>query len=109
MDSDKIPLADMLIELRRELEEARREGEGKDVRFRVESVEIELKVTVAKSAEAGAGFKFWVVNGDAKGRIAAESLQTLRLKLDPRVIDAPGKTAPLDIYDERSLAPPGAR
>ncbi|WP_295444370.1 trypco2 family protein, partial [uncultured Thiodictyon sp.] len=60
MDTAKRPLADMLIERRRELEEARREGERKDLRFRVESVEIEieLEVTVAKSAEAGAGCKF---------------------------------------------------
>lgn len=108
MDSDKIPLADMLIELRRELEEARRAGERQDLRFRVESIEIELKVTVTKSAVAGAGFKFWVINGDAKGQIATESLQTLRLTLDPCVIDAAGNAAPLDISDERRLTPPGA-
>ena len=34
--------------------------------------------------------------------------ETLRLKLDPRLIDAAGNTAPVDINDERSLAPPGA-
>jgi len=106
LDTKKIPLADLLIELRRELEEARRAGEDQNLRFRVESVEVELKVTVSKSAEAGAGFKFWVIDGDAKGKIAAESVQTLRLKLDPLVSDAQGNPVPLDINDERSLAPP---
>lgn len=109
MDPDKIPLADMLVELRRELEDARREGKGKDLRFRVESIEVELKVTVTKSTEVGGGFKFWVINGDAKAKTAAESLQTLRLKLDPHVSDTAGNAAPLDINDERSLAPPGAK
>ncbi len=106
LDTKKIPLADLLIELRRELEEARRAGEDQNLRFRVESVEVELKVTVSKDAEAGAGFKFWVINGDAKGKIAAESVQTLRLKLDPLVSDTQGNPVPLDINDERSLAPP---
>jgi chorismate synthase len=99
LDTKKIPLADLLIELRRELEEARRAGEDQNLRFRVESVEVELKVTVSKGAEAGAGFKFWVINGDAKGKIAAESVQTLRLKLDP--INADGSDTLVSDRDKK--------
>ena len=106
MTTDKIPLADMLIELRRELEEARREGEGQSLHFRVDVIDVELKVTVSKGAEAGAGFKFWVINGDAKAKVAAESLQTLRLKLSPQLVDDKGNAKPLDVGDERSLRGP---
>ena len=105
-DMDAIPLADLLIELRRELEQARREGERQGLHFRVETIDVDLQVTVSKSGEVGAGFKFWVVAGDAKGKIAAESLQRLHLKLDPHVTDASGNQVSLDIGDERDLGAP---
>jgi len=103
---DKVPLAEMLIELRRELEEARLEGEKQGLRFRVESIDVELQVTVSKEAGVGTKFKFWVIDGDAKARIAGEPLQKLHLKLNPHVVGEDGNAEPLDIDDERSLGGP---
>lgn len=106
MKTLKTPLADYLIELRQELERARLEGEPQGLRFRVESIELELKVAVTQSGETGAGFKFWVIDAEAKGSLAAESVQTLTLKLAPYSTDAEGNRAPLDVSDRRSLAAP---
>jgi hypothetical protein len=103
---DKIPLSEMLIELSRELEEARLEGEKTNLHFRVESIDVELQVTVSKEAGIGAKFKFWVIDGDARARIAGESLQKLRLKLNPHAVGEGGSAEPLDIDDERSLGTP---
>jgi len=103
---DAIPLADLLIELRRELEDARREGERQGLRFRVESIDVELQVTASKSGEVGVGFKFWVIDGKAKGNVASESLQKLHLKLDPHITDESGRQVPLNITDERNVAGP---
>lgn len=100
------PLADILSELRRELDAAKLEGEGKGLHFRVESIDVELQVTVSKSAEAGGGFKFWVINGDAKGRVASESLQKLHLKLNPYHVAADGSEKPLDVNREGDLGGP---
>ena len=88
---DKIPLADMLIELRGELDKAQREGDGKHLRFRVESIDLELQITASTSGEMGGGIKFWVVNGDAKGKIEEGAVQKLHLKLNPIAVDGQGK------------------
>ncbi|GAB0150498.1 hypothetical protein McPS_32400 [Marichromatium sp. PS1] len=106
---DGTPLADTLKELRRELEEAWREGEGKDIRFGVDSIDVELQVTVSKSAEAGADFKLWVINGDAKGEVAGESLQKLHLTLSPYRVDDKGNREPLLINDTRRRQGPNRR
>jgi hypothetical protein len=97
---DKIPLADMLIELRSELDHAQKEGDGKALRFHIETIDLELQVTASESGEVGGGFKFWVVNGDAKGKVAAESLQKLHLKLNPIAVDDAGNERPANIADD---------
>lgn len=102
-------LAKTLIELRHELEEAWREGEGKGVRFQVDSIDVELQVTVSKSAEPGLGFKLWVINGDAKGEIARESLQKLHLRLSPYRVDDEGNREPLNVGDTHRLQGPNRR
>jgi hypothetical protein len=65
-----------------------------------------MRYTVSKSAEATAGFKFWVINGDTKGEIANQSLQKLHLKLNPYRILADGTEAPLNVNDQRDLKGP---
>ena len=95
---DITPLSKYLIELRAELDKAQREGDGKNLRFRLEAIDLELQVTASDTLEAGGGFKFWVVNGDAKTKIAQESLQKLHLKLNPISIDPKtGKEIPYNI------------
>lgn len=94
---DQIPLAEMLIELRAQLEFAQSQGNDKKLRFRAEAIELELQLTVTRSNEAGGGIKFWVINADGKHRQEGEVVQKLRLKLNPVEIGADGKSAPVDV------------
>lgn len=77
-----IELAELLASLRTEIDRARLDAAGKDVRFRINTIDLELQVAVEKSADAKAGVKFWVV--ELGGGAAAKSTQThtIRLSLD---------------------------
>ncbi|MFB7370217.1 trypco2 family protein [Streptomyces sp. NPDC056222] len=75
----EIQLADLLTSLRSEISRARLDAAGKDVRFRIDSIDLELQVAVEKSAEANAGMRFWVVSLGAKG--AAKSAETHTVKI----------------------------
>ncbi|MEV1008196.1 trypco2 family protein [Streptomyces sp. NPDC049881] len=69
-----IELADLLASLRSEIGRARLDAEGADVRFRIDSIDLELQVAVERTAEADAGVRFWVVSLGGKG--AAKSAET---------------------------------
>lgn len=77
----ELALSDVLIKLREDLATVQREGEGKDVRFVVDDVEIQLQVVVTRQGEGKAGIKFWVINAEAGVHAAASTTQNLRLKL----------------------------
>ena len=55
---DKIPLSEMLAQLRQELLQTQWEGEGSDLKFLIEDIEIELQVATTKEAGGGGGVKF---------------------------------------------------
>jgi hypothetical protein len=89
MASDGIGLAEALEGLRRELAEARDKAAGQSVQFPIQSLTVELKVGVTKSADAKAGFTvplFGVELGGGGG-YARESLQTITLVLGSPVND----------------------
>lgn len=77
----EIELATMLASLRSEIERARLDSAGKDVRFRVDSIDLELQVAVEKSAEADAGVRFWVVSMGAKGGAKSSETHVIKLSL----------------------------
>lgn len=81
MSDERIPLAEIIGELRSELFEAAKEGKGHPVRFRVDEAEVELEVAVSKEVKAGGGVKFWVYNTDVEGKLASKQTQRIRLKL----------------------------
>ncbi len=81
--ADKIPLSDLLVELRKELLDAQNKAEQAQLRFKVEDIDLELKVGATSSGTVGGGVKFWVYNAEAKGTISTEAVQTIRLKLSP--------------------------
>jgi hypothetical protein len=83
-----IELADVIAGLRRELDTARREGTGKDLRFELGLVELEVSVAVEKSAGGDAKVKFWVVELGANGKISSTSTQRIKLTLTPRLTEA---------------------
>jgi len=74
-----VKLSDMITSLRSELESAVQEGEGKEIRFRLEDVEIETQVTFECSGDGK--LNFWVL--EAGGQAKRGTVQTLRLKLKP--------------------------
>ncbi len=82
---EKIALAEILVGLRRELEEAKRQAADENLKFKVEDIELELRVGATATGGVKGGVKFWVYNAEAKGEISSAATQTLRLKLTPVV------------------------
>lgn len=76
-----IELAALLASLRSEIDRARLDSAGKDVRFRVDSIDLELQVTVEKSAEADAGVRFWVMSLGGKGGVKSADTHVIKLSL----------------------------
>ncbi len=82
---DGIELRAVIEELREELFALTETVGGEDLRFAVESVEVELHVGVTKEVEAGAKAKFWVLEVGAEGKYGTARTQTIKLKLTPRL------------------------
>lgn len=87
---DRIGLADTVQALRAELSEAAALASGQDIQFPVSGVELEFHVGVTKDADAKAALKFWVLELAAGGNYALESVQRVKITLDPPV-DANGQ------------------
>lgn len=80
-----IPLSEMIQQLRRELQESNAAAEKENLRFKVEGVELELKVAVSRETAGDAGIRFWVVNLGVKHKEAGQDVHTFKLKLTPQV------------------------
>lgn len=78
-----IPLRQMIQNLRAELNAAMQDGEEQDLRFKLEDVELELKVCTSLEAGANGGVKFWVLNFGANAKAKSEDVHTVKLKLKP--------------------------
>lgn len=80
-----IELAEVIGELRHELQQAMDAGEGEPLRFELGPVELEATVAVEKGGGGGAKVRFWVIElgGDAKASQA--STQRIKLALQPRL------------------------
>jgi len=79
--TDKLELAAMIKALRSQLVEAQREGEGEDIRFTIEDVELELEIAAEQQLEAGIAAKFYVLTSSLKGNRKDAVTQKMRLKL----------------------------
>lgn len=78
----KVRLADYIRHLRRELSEAARAGEGEELRFGVEEIEVELEVATSQENSAEGGWDQWVVLkvGGTDNRTLTQKMR-LKLKL----------------------------
>ncbi|MET9791438.1 trypco2 family protein [Streptomyces canus] len=74
-----IELADLLASLRSEINHARLDAADEDVRFRINSIDLELQVSVERSVEGKAGVRFWVAS--LGGGNSAKSAETHLIKL----------------------------
>jgi hypothetical protein len=80
---DGIGLADALEVLRAELASAQAKAAESDVQFPIETLTVELKVGVTRSAEGKAGFRVPFVGAELGGSAGydRETLQTVTLTL----------------------------
>jgi hypothetical protein len=82
-DRPGVPLAKMIQDLRTELLTAVAEGEGKELRFKLQPIELDLELALTWTGEANGGVKFWVVEFSAKGGAEKGMTQRVKLVLDP--------------------------
>jgi hypothetical protein len=80
-----IELAAVIRDLRAELEAAVAAADGAGLRFELGPVELEVTVTVERSATAGAKVRFWVVQAGADGKAGTIGTQRIKLTLTPRL------------------------
>src|SRR5215213_5267246 len=78
-----IELADVISELRVELNRARSAAAGSELRFGLGPVELEVTVALEREGTAGGKVRFWVVELGADGKIASTSTQRIKLTLTP--------------------------
>jgi Trypsin-co-occurring domain 2 len=80
-EPDGIGLADALEGLRAELASAQAKAAGTDIQFPIETLTVELKVGVTRSAEGKAGFRVPFVGAELGGSAGydRETLQTVTL------------------------------
>jgi Trypsin-co-occurring domain 2 len=86
-----VELAEVIDQLRAELTAAMCAGEGADLRFELDPVELELTVGVDKAVTPGAKVKFWVVELGADAAVSSSSTQRIKLVLDPRRTGQPDR------------------
>ena len=78
-----IGLAEMIGSLRRELQTALSAGDGQAIQFDIDKIDLELQITVSRSAGAEAGIRFWVVDAAGKAEAGREVAHTFKLSLLP--------------------------
>jgi hypothetical protein len=78
-----IELADVISELRAELDRARLAAEGSALRFGLGPVELEVTVALGREGKAGGKIKFWVAEVNAEGKLSSTSTQRIKLTLNP--------------------------
>jgi len=78
-----VPLAELIQTLRQELEQAMGEGVGKDLRFELVDIDLELTVTVARRTAKKGGIAIKVITLGAERGAELGSTHTIRLKLHP--------------------------
>lgn len=78
-----IELADVISDLRAELDRARLAADGSALRFELGPVELEVAVALDREGTTGGKVRFWVAEVGAEGRIASTSTQRIKLTLNP--------------------------
>jgi hypothetical protein len=79
----EIELADAVAAVRDELVHAAARGIGQPVGFLVGPIELEFTVELRQDAKAKAGFKAWVVSGDAEGGLSRGRTHRVSMTLTP--------------------------
>jgi Trypsin-co-occurring domain 2 len=97
-----IELADVISQLRAELDRARLAADGSALRFGLGPVELEVSVALEREGTTGGRVRFWVAEVGAEGKIASTSTQRIKLILNPS-LGIPGEggaqaASPVSVY-----------
>jgi hypothetical protein len=87
--SDEVELHDVIRKVRGDLERAMWEGEDKDLRFKLESVELQLEVAVVRTTKGAAKVKVVVVEADGAREQATTTRHHVKVVLSPRLAGKP--------------------
>ena len=90
MDDDRIRLADVVKELREELVEATKAGEGQPLRFELGEVKLEAQVVVMRETQGKGGVKFYVLNAELAEKEQVSHTQKVTLTLTPKDVASGG-------------------
>lgn len=78
-----IELAEVIRQLRGELDRARANAGDEELRFELGPIELEVMVGLEKDAGAVAKVRFWVVELGGDARVSATNTQRIKLTLNP--------------------------
>jgi hypothetical protein len=82
MSVTPVKLSDVIMQLKSELELARKKGEGHET-LSVREVTVTTKFVVKASGEGGITFDFYVLSGDAGATIEGQHSHEMTVKLSP--------------------------
>jgi len=85
-----IELSQVIKDLRTELVEAMKVGQGETLQFALGPIEVDLSVAVEKKGDAGVQVRFWVIEVGGKGGLSKADTQRIKLVLHPQLAGAPG-------------------
>ncbi|MFI1133781.1 trypco2 family protein [Streptomyces althioticus] len=80
-EQDALELGEAIEAVRRSLEWATAQGEGRSIRFLAESVQLEFVVELRRSGSAGGGVKAWVASAEGRSERAATHSQRVTVNL----------------------------
>lgn len=87
-------LADVISQVRAELEEAQRRGSASGMRFRVQKVHLEFAVQVRREGSGKGGLRIGVVTAELGATASKDTTHRIQVELEPR---GPGGEGPLDM------------
>ena len=90
-------IAEVIGEVRRQLEQAKADGETSSLRPDVGSVELTFAVGVDKTSAVGGGLKIWVLEAGAKRDSTNTATQTVTVTLSPYEVALDGSHVPVDV------------
>ena len=94
---EDMTVTEAIKQLRAQLAEAQREGSGKDLRFAVKTVEVELAIVLKTEVEGGASVKAWFVEASGKAKGVDETTHKVKLVLEP--VGPDGR--PTQVFDRK--------
>lgn len=81
--AEDVTVSEAIRMLRAEIDKARKEGDGEQLRFRIPSVEVELTIALKSEVGGKAGVKAWFVELSGNAKRADEMTHKVKLTLQP--------------------------